>query len=66
MKEIILTDKQYEKLCDVLIEHSDRGPLGQGYNSKELDELIEVVTERRVATTCEPPKINPRGSNSNW
>ena len=43
MKTIILTDKQYEKLCDVLTSHSDEGPLLSGWNSDELNELIEVI-----------------------
>ena len=43
MKTITLTDEQYEKLVDVLGDHSDKGPRDYGWNSKELDELISVV-----------------------
>ena len=38
----ILTDAQLDKLQDVLADHSDCGPYGSGWNSPELDALIEV------------------------
>lgn len=38
MKAITLTDKQYEKLQDVLSDYAD-----EGWDSLELEELREVV-----------------------
>ena len=43
MKTITLTDKQYEKLVDVLDNHTDDGPRNSGWASQELIELKEVV-----------------------
>lgn len=44
MKAITLTDKQHKKLVDVLDNTCDEGPTGYGWNSQELDELIEIVS----------------------
>ena len=43
MKTITLTDKQYEKLVDVLDEYNDEGPRDYGWDSLELIELRSVI-----------------------
>jgi len=45
-----LTKAQYEKLEDVLYEHCDEGPTGEGWASEELTEL------RGLVTAIEPPE----------
>lgn len=47
MKTIVLTDKLYEKLVDVLEVHDDCGHRGYGWQSDELMELLEVVRESK-------------------
>ena len=39
-----LTDKQLDKLQDVLSDHTDCGPMHEGWCSDELNELIEVFS----------------------
>ena len=46
MKTITLTDKQSDKLWDVLTHSSDCGPMGERWNSELLDQLIDVVTSQ--------------------
>lgn len=46
MKTITLTDKQYEKLVDIIDDHHDKGPVSYGWTSPELDELSDVINGR--------------------
>ncbi len=43
MKTIELTDEQYEKLVDILEDHSDCGPRDYGWDSQELIDLRAAV-----------------------
>lgn len=45
---LIFSDKQLEKLSDVLDNTTDCGPYHSGWNSPELDELIEIVNNEKV------------------
>ena len=46
MKTLVLTDKQFSKLEDVLEACEDKGPYGYGWCSDELIELQEAVNEQ--------------------
>jgi len=43
MKQIVLTDHEYELLTNILISHMDEGPEGEGWKSPELEALTEKV-----------------------
>jgi len=61
MKTITLTDKQHEKLVDILGNHTDEGPRDYGWDSQELIELREVVQEfvlaPRLQVNCDYVKL---------
>ena len=40
-----LTNKQADKLYDVLSSATDRGPLNEGWQSDELEELCFIIDE---------------------
>jgi hypothetical protein len=44
MKIVTLTDEQWALLLRILESHEDRGPMGEGWQSPELSELVGVVS----------------------
>ena len=42
---LTLTIKQWKKIEDVLSDHWDRGPYGEGWQSKELQEVHDALEQ---------------------
>ena len=40
---ITLTKKQINKLWNVLVEAQDEGPIPEGWQSEELEKLVEII-----------------------
>lgn len=55
MHHFALTSKQLNKLADVLTNATDEGPGADGWKSKELEELRDLVEDSLAKVLPNPP-----------
>ena len=55
MYTLVLTDDEYLQLKDALMQVQDEGPLGEGWKSQELCDLISKIEAAALKNDITPP-----------